>query len=520
MKLSMNIIAEELSQSFPLMNFRIQSTANSLERIMFLNENTQPSENTLYLADSGCSSVLSQIPAGSGVLFLEEPCPDDFSCDYIVLDASTPSHQIINYVQDLFTAVNAWETEAYHALLSNQGFQRLFDSARKFLQNPIYLHDKSYHILAYSEDTGNPSMKKSYDFIRSGKISSKAILNLSRNPEFIRTFDADQSAYCKKSSIWPDEYNYIYHNIKINGIFAGRIFVDERCRPFKALDYAILDRLSELVEKTLSNRPFSSGCSKNKLEKLAENLMDGQAPNSDTAALILEDSEWNQYHDFFCFSIHLQEKKLKYSPADSLCLSIQAAFPNCCLFPYKQEIIGIVPITEKDIQRGSFTRCLTPILLNYHLQAGISSVFHDFMDLPLYCQQASALPELVPASQDTSPVLFFDDHIMAYILKQLMNRADPSSLFPDGLRKLIQHDHDNLTNYVQTLRTYLECCCSPTQATKQLFIHRSTFLYRLEKISEIANIDFNDSEQRLLYMISLKILDLLSKDAAPIASVQ
>lgn len=520
MKLSMNIIAEELGQSFPLMNFRICNTANSLERIMFLSDTTLPAENTLYLADNSCNSVLSLIPEGSGVLFLEEPCRTDFSCDYIVLETDASSCQVANYIQELFTAVNTWETEAYYALLASQGFQQLFDSARKFLQNPVYLHDKDYHILAYSEDSSNPTMKKSYDFIRSGKISPKAILNLSRNPEFIRTFDSDQSAYCKKSSLWPDEYNYIYHNIKINGTFAGRIFVDERIRPFKSLDYAILDRLSELVEKTLSSRPFSSGCSKNKLEKLAEELLNGHIPNADTVSHILHDSEWDQYHEFFCFSIRLQEKSMKYSPADSLCLSIQAVFSNCCLFQYNQDITGIIPIKEKDTRRSSFTRCLTPILTNYRLQAGISSVFHDFTDLAFYYQQAHALPELVSPAQDSSPVVIFDDHIMSYILKQLLGSTDPLSLLPNGLKLLIQHDRDNLTNYVQTLRTYLECCCSPTQATKQLFIHRSTFLYRLDKISEIANIDFNDSEQRLLYLISFKILDLLPKDPAPIAAVQ
>ena len=61
---------------------------------------------------------------------------------------------------------------------------------------------------------------------------------------------------------------------------------------------------------------------------------------------------------------------------------------------------------------------------------------------------------------------------------------------------------------MQTLRTYLENHLNAVQSAKDLFIHRSTFLYRLDKIKKIMETELDDSDELLYLLLSFRLLDL------------
>ena len=60
-----------------------------------------------------------------------------------------------------------------------------------------------------------------------------------------------------------------------------------------------------------------------------------------------------------------------------------------------------------------------------------------------------------------------------------------------------------------TLEAYFKANGNVSEASKNLFIHRNTFIYRLEKIKEILKTDLNDAEQNFNYQLALKIYRIL-----------
>ncbi len=76
----------------------------------------------------------------------------------------------------------------------------------------------------------------------------------------------------------------------------------------------------------------------------------------------------------------------------------------------------------------------------------------------------------------------------------------------EGLLELKKHDEENQTQYMETLRVYLEQHLSATQAARELFIHRSTFLYRLDRIKEILQSELDDPEEIFYLELSLRLL--------------
>ena len=73
--------------------------------------------------------------------------------------------------------------------------------------------------------------------------------------------------------------------------------------------------------------------------------------------------------------------------------------------------------------------------------------------------------------------------------------------------KLRRHDRDHATDYLPTLRAWLEAQGDPTEAGNRLGVHENTVRYRLRKMAEITNLPLDDAKKRLAMMIELAATD-------------
>jgi sugar diacid utilization regulator len=80
------------------------------------------------------------------------------------------------------------------------------------------------------------------------------------------------------------------------------------------------------------------------------------------------------------------------------------------------------------------------------------------------------------------------------------------------LGKLTASERDK-TGLLETLRVYFQCNGNVAQTAKELFIHRNTLLYRLDRIREISGFDLDDAETRLQLQLALRAHEL-TRDTA------
>lgn len=78
----------------------------------------------------------------------------------------------------------------------------------------------------------------------------------------------------------------------------------------------------------------------------------------------------------------------------------------------------------------------------------------------------------------------------------------------EKLLDLQKSDATQNTEYMKTLRVYLDHNLNTVQSAKALFIHRSTFLYRLERIKAILETDLEDPEELFYLNLSFRLLDM------------
>lgn len=82
--------------------------------------------------------------------------------------------------------------------------------------------------------------------------------------------------------------------------------------------------------------------------------------------------------------------------------------------------------------------------------------------------------------------------------------------YDDTLGPLVEHDDRKQSDLVRTLTGFFEANGNLAKAAQDLDVHRNTLVYRLDRISELTELDLNDSDNRLILHLSLKIQRVLA----------
>jgi PucR C-terminal helix-turn-helix domain len=96
------------------------------------------------------------------------------------------------------------------------------------------------------------------------------------------------------------------------------------------------------------------------------------------------------------------------------------------------------------------------------------------------------------------------------ILLQRLRTAARSGRSPDRgpVAELRRHDRVHATDYLATLRAWLEAQGDPVRAANRLGVHENTVRYRMRKMTEVTHLQLDDAKKRLAMMIELAATDI------------
>lgn len=141
------------------------------------------------------------------------------------------------------------------------------------------------------------------------------------------------------------------------------------------------------------------------------------------------------------------------------------------------------------------------------LWAGLSPRFSDIEQLRKHYRYALDAVGLGSLFQRDECLYFFED-LRIYKFITVCARSFPlTELIPDNLHKLIEYDHRNNSQLLETLYYYVYTVKNTKIAAELLHIHRNTLLYRLEKVRGIMEVDLDDGDVFLQLMLAFKFLE-------------
>ncbi len=103
----------------------------------------------------------------------------------------------------------------------------------------------------------------------------------------------------------------------------------------------------------------------------------------------------------------------------------------------------------------------------------------------------------------------FDDLGSYTLLKELENLPIARMFVNTYLRNIYLQSQNQTINYYETLKSYVFNGGQIQETANELFLHRSTLTYRLDKVRELVHTDIDNSKERFNYILAYKLVDLM-----------
>lgn len=499
MRISMQILSDRLRQNYPICRMGEMSEDMNLKRPLFYQSGTDFKKNKVYIMrekDVAASAVAGHgdnlvLVVGDKSESAENPA---FGVCYFPEDVNP--EELFNTVQRVFDTYDAWDERMQNLALSERTLKTLLDASHRIFHNPIMVSTTEGFIIDYSS-----SMEHMPEFQEILQNSQAAALSK----------DADTSVRDSGVSYYQDagtQKNTLFVDIYDKNRNAYRITIVEAARKLKTYDEYLLLHLSKYIQQMLEKYTVLQSDISYTLDRLLSNILTDETIDEASLEPRFETFHWKESHTYFCMNIHVSMvDRQNLTVVRFICNRIESLMKGSCAFLLDENIVVYVNLFYYGDSLEKAVEAVTGFLRDSYLKAGISYEFSGLKSLKQYYFQSRIALEEGLKCYPLRWVNRFEDIALDYLLEKCTEKLEPRVVCSRAVLTLKNYDREHKTDYYETLHTYVKCQMNAVRAAKELFIHRSTFLYRMAHIRELVNINLEDPDQLLYLLLTYKLLE-------------
>lgn len=160
--------------------------------------------------------------------------------------------------------------------------------------------------------------------------------------------------------------------------------------------------------------------------------------------------------------------------------NVSAIIPNCIMTFFDDVIVILI--------NGDFEKMkLQRFLKDSNLYMGISDNFEDLYELMIYLSEAKASLRLKDIDLSDKHIILYND-VKFYHMYEHFPSEELLRYCDEKMIRLKSYDEQNKTEYIKTLAIYLTMQKSIQKTAEELYVHRNTINYRIQKIKEIIEV--------------------------------
>ena len=157
---------------------------------------------------------------------------------------------------------------------------------------------------------------------------------------------------------------------------------------------------------------------------------------------------------------------------------------------------------SKEIIEG-FVRKVAKRMPDTPVYVGVGSVVSNISNLYLTYQRARSA--ILMGFAHEQRLVYFDQMGISRLFYSLPDQALLDEMGSDLIAPLIEYDAKHATDYVSTLRLFLENNGSIQAVAEKSYAHRNTVIYHLKNIKKMLGTDLATPEERLPYLFACLI---------------
>lgn len=507
MQLSMQIFLDSLLE-YGAKALGELSSESVLESVRFYDENEKVEKNYLYIctaADVLTISALEEKPKGSFVLVGGADC--DLN-NAIALGEDISPKKALSLILNTFEYYSKWEKDL-NAVLQNDGeISELLELSLPIFNNPIFVHDSDFFLISMM----GAEPKETdwvYDKVYNRYIFNSDLINLYKvSPDYM------ESLSIHGGSIFPEvirDYSILIVNLWDNNNYVGRICINAINSEIKNGQLQLIEHLGKMVEIALRKEVSRSEHSSRILEIIIAKMIEGKAIDEDEIIRNLSKRGWKINDTYICIKVGVHKRDEHIMSLVAACNRIENIFQDSFAFTHHNNIAVIVNLSRSvDSQSDCLTK-LGVFLREGLFKAGSSNLYNDFFRTGDHYRQASAAMNIGSEYDETLWSYRFDHYTLPYFFKYGCSQIPHDLICSRSIMTLLDYDLENNTKFCETLEAYLNNKQNATLTAKALFIHRSTFFYRLDRIKNIINVDFENPTECFHMQLSFMLLENAKK---------
>lgn len=475
MNLSMWMIADRLQQYSPSCDIRDGDACISGVRL-FSDEDTESFDSSYVYVVLGADS-LTDSPSRETTTLIN-------GRDLIILQDSNVN-TILNDVLSAFDFYNTWEAALWEES-AYSSVQRVIDLAYPQLENPMMLSDFDGNVLAMSNAYRDRDINEFWIEARNTGAVPASILGAP-----MQTIDGKMAASWSSSPmvyLMPDGTKTIGSFLSVEGEDVAGFSLWEYENPILHGDIWLVKVLCNVLTSMTGRE--KSGTSLRSSSVIISDLLAGVEIDADLIeTLSLKcTSPWQLLvidNPFRSDTIYKRGIVQRIRNHEIPCVSLI----------YNNTVVALVSQNASSFLLDSILGMREK---EYYL-AGLSLPFSDLRDISVRYDQV--LFTLQKAGE-TPGIYYSENTIFDYFLSLAQKENKKQTLLHPALGILKQYDLEKQTELYETFYHYLLNERSILLCSKALHVHRNTYMYRLNRIKELLQLDLDDPKLRAYLLFS------------------
>ncbi|WP_338778163.1 PucR family transcriptional regulator [Metabacillus sp. FJAT-52054] len=393
-------------------------------------------------------------------------------------------------------------------------FDRLEDIADKIsevLSLPITIEDVNHRLLAYSthDDCTDPARIST---IIGRRVPEKVINSLWKDgtiPKLMNTKEPIRVNQIEEVGLGSRVAISIWKNEEVLG-FVWALEIEKKLSPS---ELQLLKEATEAIKNKLLNLHANKTKRQERSQEMFWRLLTGnvQSIHEIQQGFGQLNVKYPQTFSVILFTFGPEISQSAEKQIDYLLKTTQQVHVLLSTTDYNQLIILAEPRGEQALTEikdfcASTVRQLDERFGLRGVEACIGGVYGETLKVEQSYHEALAVSKIKQRfPEETMSLTSFSELGIYQYLDVLYEKRKLEGFENYSLQKLKEYDADHKSNLTETLEVYLEADSSVHAAAKQLNVHVNTLSYRLKRITQIAEIDLTNPNEKMTIYLDMKL---------------
>ncbi|MGI6012084.1 MAG: PucR family transcriptional regulator [Ruminococcus sp.] len=502
MKLSLQFVCSQLPYCAETINEREGVKYSGIGIYTSLAE-LQP--DTLYL----CTSKEVE-QSCEGIAWIGDKLPKTDMPILWIRDEIDPV-QAFNDIYHIFRKFNLWSEEIMDGVSKRKPLKEIMEILNQVTPNPWYLTDNAFRTCVIKEDplAMDISALWRYQYFH-GHMAFQTIYQLISSGDMTLMNRKEHAViFHKTKAFWMP---FVSRTIFSSRGIVGHFFIIGMHNELSCYEVEIADYFGDAISSMMDYADESSVAARGFYDFFFIDLIEENEVKDTEKRMLMSALEWRLEDEYIVCVMMIPSFRQIENKLNTIAIyEIEEMMP-CKAFLYDDKVVFLLNktyLTKKKEKEYSlmeyFEKKVGRIAEKYDGNIGCSDCFRQLEKLSVYYRQAVLAAEYGALSLPGDRIVSYNAVCVSHLLKEAGKAVPWDFILHPAIKMLETYDEANHTEFLRTLYVYLKNERRTLETVKELYIHRNSLLYRLERIGEITGIQMEDYHERLRLLLSCEI---------------